>query len=346
LLATTLREPIAAGGPVATCVFPIGSEMGIKFLCPQGHKLHVKSFLMGKRAICPKCGARVVVPSESTAGSDPTESVFIQTDDSETIDESAELPASQKSGSDRTPASGAGLDDLASITPPSAQLTASAAAASKPGGASTSHADPIDEEPSAVWYVRPATGGQFGPASGEIMRTWVDEGRVGASSLVWRAGWPEWRSAAATFPQLAGAPSGQVAASGPSQDSPLVARPMASPTNGNLAAQSAQVPAAQATPTLDLETLAAPVDLPATGAGLGQQIPVVLPGLHRRRRGTDGNLMLTVVLLAISVILVVILMIVIWKNQTASDYGSDESSKPREVSLDVRARASTICICC
>ena len=64
--------------------------------------------------------------------------------------------------------------------------------------------DPIDEAPGAVWYVRPATGGQFGPASGEIMRTWIDEGRVGASSLVWRAGWAEWRPAAATFPQLAG----------------------------------------------------------------------------------------------------------------------------------------------
>jgi GYF domain 2 len=293
--------------------------MGIKFLCPQGHKLHVKSFLKGKRAICPKCGARVVVPSESTAGSDPTESVFIQTDDSETLEEPLELP-----------------------NPPSTQTAAPAAAASKPGDTLTSPADPIDEEPSAVWYVRPATGGQFGPASGEIMRTWVDEGRVGAISLVWRAGWPEWRSAAATFPQLAGTLSGQAARSGPSQESPVVARPMASPTNGNLVSQSARVPVAQATPTLDLETLAAPVDLPATGAGLGQEIPVLPPGVHRRRRGKDANLMLSVVLLAISVILVVILMIVIWKNQTASDYGSDESSNPRDVSRDARLRASTI----
>jgi hypothetical protein len=39
--------------------------MGIRFLCPNGHKLNVKSFLAGKRAICPDCGARVVVPSES-----------------------------------------------------------------------------------------------------------------------------------------------------------------------------------------------------------------------------------------------------------------------------------------
>jgi hypothetical protein len=37
--------------------------MGIRFLCPNGHKLNVKTFLAGKRAICPDCGARVLVPN-------------------------------------------------------------------------------------------------------------------------------------------------------------------------------------------------------------------------------------------------------------------------------------------
>jgi hypothetical protein len=36
--------------------------MGIRFLCPNGHKLNVKSFLAGKRALCPQCGAKVLVP--------------------------------------------------------------------------------------------------------------------------------------------------------------------------------------------------------------------------------------------------------------------------------------------
>lgn len=39
--------------------------MGIRFLCPNGHRLNVKTFLAGKRAICPNCGARVVVPYPS-----------------------------------------------------------------------------------------------------------------------------------------------------------------------------------------------------------------------------------------------------------------------------------------
>ena len=39
--------------------------MGIRFCCPNGHKLHVKAFLAGKRGICPECGAKVEIPEES-----------------------------------------------------------------------------------------------------------------------------------------------------------------------------------------------------------------------------------------------------------------------------------------
>jgi hypothetical protein len=42
-----------------------GALMGIRFSCPNGHKLNVKTFLAGKRAICPDCGAKVIVPNES-----------------------------------------------------------------------------------------------------------------------------------------------------------------------------------------------------------------------------------------------------------------------------------------
>ncbi len=50
--------------------------------------------------------------------------------------------------------------------------------------------------------MRPASGGQFGPATAEVMRGWLAEGRVGADTLVWREGWREWQEASATFPQL------------------------------------------------------------------------------------------------------------------------------------------------
>lgn len=62
--------------------------------------------------------------------------------------------------------------------------------------------DPIAESPEAVWYVRPPTGGQFGPADGTIMRRWLNEGRVSADALVWREGWPDWKPAGPVFPSL------------------------------------------------------------------------------------------------------------------------------------------------
>ena len=40
--------------------------MGIRFYCPQGHKLNVKSFLAGKVGVCPHCDARVQIPFTST----------------------------------------------------------------------------------------------------------------------------------------------------------------------------------------------------------------------------------------------------------------------------------------
>ena len=42
--------------------------MGIRFFCPNGHKLNVKEFQAGRRGICPYCGAKIQIPSRSTRG--------------------------------------------------------------------------------------------------------------------------------------------------------------------------------------------------------------------------------------------------------------------------------------
>lgn len=36
--------------------------MGIRFACPNGHKLNVKEHLAGKRGICPDCGVKFIIP--------------------------------------------------------------------------------------------------------------------------------------------------------------------------------------------------------------------------------------------------------------------------------------------
>ncbi|MGQ9914188.1 MAG: DUF4339 domain-containing protein [Thermogutta sp.] len=56
-----------------------------------------------------------------------------------------------------------------------------------------------------VWYVRPPSGGQFGPATGDIMRQWLQEGRITPDALVWREGWRDWREARGVFSSFGGA---------------------------------------------------------------------------------------------------------------------------------------------
>jgi len=51
--------------------------MGIRFLCPNGHKLNVKTFLAGKRAICPECGTKVIVPGSPEASAEELPSSIV-----------------------------------------------------------------------------------------------------------------------------------------------------------------------------------------------------------------------------------------------------------------------------
>jgi len=62
--------------------------------------------------------------------------------------------------------------------------------------------DPLIEAGAAVWYVRPSSGGQYGPAGPDVMRQWLAENRIAGDSLVWREGWRDWKTAAEVFPQL------------------------------------------------------------------------------------------------------------------------------------------------
>jgi len=62
--------------------------------------------------------------------------------------------------------------------------------------------DPLAEAGNVVWYVRPPSGGQYGPATADIMRNWISEGRISPDTLVWREGWRDWQEAGEVFPQL------------------------------------------------------------------------------------------------------------------------------------------------
>ena len=257
--------------------------MGIKFLCPNGHKLNVKSFLSGKRAICPKCGARVVVPSVDAADN----AVDNEIAPGDSAGESMELPSSAMV---QSPAAVA-----APASPPTTPQSAPA----------TARHDVLADDPAAVWYVRPATGGQFGPATSEIMRGWLAEGRVGGNALVWRTGWADWRGASEIFPELVGA------------------KPMQGGMVGGVAAAGSATATGGSLPVGHVvqSGFSAPAAVNPAGSGA---VPALTQSVRRRRKQRDTRMFMSAALGVIVVILAIILVIV-FRSQVAPEVTPDKA---------------------
>ncbi len=166
--------------------------MGIRFYCPNGHKLNVKDFQAGRRGVCPFCGAKMRIPLESTRPSSRRRK-----------SPDGEPAASDTPVDEIQPPSVPARNEPDNFMPPTEPSIAEKGEAI---GAAES-ADPLTEAGEVVWYVRPASGGQFGPANAEVMRTWLAEGRIAAETLVWREGWRDWRAAGEVFARLSQQPS-------------------------------------------------------------------------------------------------------------------------------------------
>lgn len=223
--------------------------MGIRFHCPNGHKLNVKSFLAGKKGVCPDCGVKLRIPDRSEPGLESGIDEASQVAKSQASVATAAAPIARPA---TVPAPGAPAFAQQQPAMPAAPVTnlqpavmpfpprpvvPQGTAVSQPGyapmpaapvaaatmplpySAPATHMpqppppppmsgmggvanDPITENPLATWFVRPPSGGQFGPARGEVMRKWLTEGRVTSDSLVWREGWADWLPATDVFPQL------------------------------------------------------------------------------------------------------------------------------------------------
>lgn len=210
--------------------------MGIRCHCPNGHRLNLKTFLAGRRGICPYCGVSFQIPLESSpsaskrakrprqpASPDAAGAPSAAPDRASLAGSPVQAPARPAPaapGPQSAPVSippsfpaapslsaGAPLPELPS-TPTFGGPAGGLGAASgdvvelEPPAPPTTTPDPLAQAANVVWYVRPASGGQFGPATGDVMRTWLQEGRIGPDSLVWREGWRDWQQAADAFPQL------------------------------------------------------------------------------------------------------------------------------------------------
>jgi GYF domain 2 len=250
-----------------------GGSMGIRFLCPNGHKLNVKADLAGKRASCPECGVKLVIPAASP--------------------EPSGVPISTSEGKGAGP-------------------------------------------PNRAWHVRPAGGGQFGPATDAMFRAWIAEGRVTADSLIQRDDWADWKLARDAVDDLP-IPLAAVPVATPS--TPPAARPSVTPPAP--IQKPAQKPAEKTTEKIeipDVPLVPEPSDLAAieslpSDASPSPATPLAAPIAAtqyklQRSRSKKTQLTLAIVMLVAVLVLAAVLIWVIRNSGSPAAAASIQSSFP------------------
>jgi hypothetical protein len=74
--------------------------MGIRFFCPNGHKVHVKAYLAGRKGHCPKCGTIVTVPTVDSLPETVDDVTFGEAGDAHFPQPAASAPAPPPAASD------------------------------------------------------------------------------------------------------------------------------------------------------------------------------------------------------------------------------------------------------
>lgn len=196
--------------------------MGIRFYCPNGHKLNVKSELAGKIGVCPKCQARMAIPWESVRESSrrrptsETETAEKTPEATEKVEQTSETSAKTARGTDASNVAAA--EDCAASRQPTDETATErffggARAEAALGdvlrravdGRSAERFDDLSEplrDARLLWYVRTLDNQQYGPATGDVLRTWINERRISPKTLVWREDWAAWQEAGNVFPEL------------------------------------------------------------------------------------------------------------------------------------------------
>jgi hypothetical protein len=209
-----------------------------------------------------------------------------------------------------------------------AQSSAGAPTSGEPqaGSAARSSGMPraIAEAPQAVWYVRPPSGGQFGPADSATFYHWMQENRVAREAYVWRDGWPQWMIAGEAFEEYYGprwlVPDTPTASAEPTEpdaaivDASVISTGAPGLSGANIASVSGDAGLGLSLPASEADrasSLAAPL---ATALATDSLAPVAAPlrplGRRKRRRTnyTVGISILAIVAIALVVILIAVLM--------------------------------------
>lgn len=248
--------------------------------------MHVKDFQAGKRSRCPECGVRFRVPSGG-----------------ETV--SIALPA------EPLPAE----PDTASIREKSTSNSASGAISST----DRKLPKPLQDSPGYVWFVRPPSGGQFGPADAAILLEWVNERRISRDSLLWREGWTDWQLASRVLDDWF--PGTAIASAPPIAVPPIVPPPIPVPRQDSVAAISTAISTAKdiSSPSREFDSTSALTSKTTTGQ---QRL------LAKKRKQRKNQLFLISILSILSVILIIVLIVILWLDP----FGKKVPDRNRETS--------------
>lgn len=200
--------------------------MGIRFYCPNGHKLNVKSDLAGRVGICPKCQARMTIPTtsvresshKSDGGSSDGGDDFANARGGDG-ERRSDWTAQNDGGASQNSPNATNASNVTSADAPLNQFLLKgdraeaalgdvlrrAVDGSAQSGRGAERFDDANEplrDPRLVWYVRSRDNQQYGPATGDVMASWINERRIGPQTLVWREDWPAWQEAGRVFPEL------------------------------------------------------------------------------------------------------------------------------------------------
>jgi phage FluMu protein Com len=200
--------------------------MGIHFACHHcNHALHVKDFQAGKRGRCPSCKGSFRIPikdaSYSSSIDDPSYEPSanmvqeglrkarlesLSRNDAMDSDSSSSISFESESNLQVAEKPSRLESKAASVVEPSKKKTSNEVGSMEPPQApkALSTLEPTSplNSPTAHWFVRPPSGGQFGPAPTPLLMDWIGENRVTSDSLLWTEGMPHWQLASELLPGL------------------------------------------------------------------------------------------------------------------------------------------------
>lgn len=216
--------------------------MGIRFHCHMcNHALHVKDFLAGKRGKCPNCNGSFRIPQggdgyslsidelaksdsaivravrpknpspPSAAKPTTTEPKASPASPSPAVDANQPNTDKETEAKKATTKSDSASRERSKKPSADGKLDKSSKSVAQPSAVAPNRSAPVSHGalPASIaslhnvqWYVRPPSGGQFGPAATSLLATWIDENRITADSYLWREGMEQWQLASELLPEV------------------------------------------------------------------------------------------------------------------------------------------------